>query len=132
MNEKQIVRDSRAGTGRYIYCGLRDVATELQQVIDGNEFRESDLPQSGDSVDRTILKSVYTLAEEWARACERASALNRSAVLSRVLDTLFVDSAFAGSPSGREIVSFRFGVPAETCFYRGALGRRSLPRSSQT
>jgi ABC-type cobalamin/Fe3+-siderophores transport system ATPase subunit len=102
---EQIVRESRTGAGRYIYCGLRDVATELQQAIDAGRSRDSDLASSGDSVDRTILKSVGTLADEWTRACERASTLNRSVVLAQVLDTLFVDSAFAGSPSGLEIVS---------------------------
>lgn len=101
---RQIAKDLRAGTGRYAFAGLRDIAAELEESLDA----EGDLidPLSGalddrlamDRQSRTRLKSAESLADEYARTIEAIFEANRGLLLRRALRVLLADPSFSDIP----------------------------------
>ncbi len=101
---RQIAKDLRAGTGRYSFAGLRDIAAELEESLESE----------GDAIDahsgalddriafdrqvRTRLKSAEQLAEEYARTVQAISEAGRSMLLLRVLRPLLADPSFSDIP----------------------------------
>lgn len=89
----QIVEDLRSGEGRFIFCGLRDIATEFEDAIK----RQADNPQpiSDDRVYETRLKSIATLADEFGRTVRLIVARRRESLFSKCLTTLLSDPSFS-------------------------------------
>jgi len=88
---EQIIKDARRGTGRYVYCGLRDIASELEQQI-------KDTPQgavASDRVERTLLKSVDVLAEEFERTLTLITRNERARVFRSVFNILASEPSFS-------------------------------------
>lgn len=91
---RQIADDLRRGTGRYYFCGLRDIARELEEKLD-----ETDAALSGtasifvDRQHRTLLKSIDQLAGEFERTIERIWKAGRHDLFNSVAQIL------AGDPS---------------------------------
>lgn len=101
---RQIAKDLRAGTGRYAFAGLRDIAAELEESLDA----EGDAidARSGALDDRialdrqagTKLKSAEQLADEYARTVQAISDAGRSMLLLKVLRPLLADPSFSDIP----------------------------------
>lgn len=70
---RQIADDVKRGTGRYHFCGLRDVARELEEGLDAADDLKSPSasPAATDRQNRTLLKSIDELAAEFVRTIER-------------------------------------------------------------
>ncbi|MEO9788872.1 MAG: AAA family ATPase [Aurantimonas coralicida] len=101
---RQIAKDLRAGTGRYSFAGLRDIAAELEESLES----QGDVidAQSGalderialDRQAKTRLKSADQLAEEYARTVQAIFDANRYLLLLRVLRPLLADPSFSDIP----------------------------------
>lgn len=111
----QIIEDLNAGTGRYVFCGLRDIARELKERIDeadalvagATESEQQALDQAADAVDwfardrqeTTYLKSTETLGREFADNISRARIGYRNELLARASKILLSDSSFGDTAS---------------------------------
>ncbi len=89
---EQIIKDSRAGEGRFVFCGLRDIASELQELIeqesDDGEFQH-------DRVTRTLLKSIDELAQDFGRTVELCRKRGQWTVFQDALEILVADPSFS-------------------------------------
>lgn len=101
-DKRQIVNDLRAGTGRYVFAGLRDIARELDERLDEVEEREgASLPVDRfalDRQDRTYLKSADQLADEYTRTIKRILDTDRAPLLRSVLRLVLADPSFSDVP----------------------------------
>ncbi|WP_339486847.1 ATP-binding protein [Pseudomonas sp. RL_5y_Pfl2_70] len=88
----QIVHDTNSGSGRFIFCGLRDIATELSNEI--NEEKNINFDPSGDKSAHTLLKPVTTLAKEFAATLVLAKRNGSAEMLDRALALLVRDPSF--------------------------------------
>lgn len=100
IETRQIIKDIQAGTGRYVFAGLRDIARELQEKSSDEQATpiSVDSEQARFALDRqeiTHLKSATQLGEEFATAIGQIFASNRGPILLRVLNVLFADASFA-------------------------------------
>lgn len=110
---QQIVKDLRAGSGRYVFAGLRDIARELEESLAQEEERraqeegaEAQAEVLDDTADRfaldrqsfTYLKSAEQLADEYARTIEAIFAANRAMLLRKALKILLADPSFSDIP----------------------------------
>ena len=101
---RQIAKDLRAGTGRYFFAGLRDIAAELEESLESEE--DAIDARSGALDDRialdrqakTRLKSAEQLADEYARTIQAIFDMNRSMLLLKVLRPLLADPSFSDIP----------------------------------
>lgn len=100
----QIAKDLRAGTGRYSFAGLRDIAAELEESL---ESEGEALDERSGALDdrialdrqaRTRLKSAEQLAEEYARIVQAILDADRSNLLLTVLRPLLADPSFSDIP----------------------------------
>jgi hypothetical protein len=60
----------KAGEGRYIFCGLRDIVQELEDDLVATEDTtrtDAQLQALVDRRDRTLLKPIQSLSAEFAR-----------------------------------------------------------------
>jgi predicted ATPase len=94
----QIARDVRQGEGRFVFCGLRDIAAELAQNA-SDEPMSKDLLSAGEEGDKdrvrhTLLKPIESLAQEFATTLSRIERLDRTSFFVLVLDRLLADSSF--------------------------------------
>lgn len=89
----QVIRDARSGEGRFVFCGLRDIATELERLI---ETPTDELPVVGeDRVYETHLKSIDSLALEFARTLTLIRTRGREAMFRKCLSILVSDPSFS-------------------------------------
>ena len=98
---RQIIRDVRVGTGRYVFAGLRDIARELEERLDRGDAGTDAAPEAATATDRqetTHLKSAEALADEYARTIETIFRDNRQPLLLRVLRILLADPSFSDIP----------------------------------
>lgn len=102
-DKRQIASDLRAGSGRYVFAGLRDVVRELEEGLDEAASREpsseEELGFALDRQDRTYLKSADQLANEFARTVSGVLESERAGLLRRVLKLLLSDPSFSDVPS---------------------------------
>lgn len=100
MEIRQIIKDVQAGTGRYVFAGLRDIARELEEKLATQDaFDQSDISQDQNemSIDRqdvTYLKSAGQLADEYVRGIERIYATGRAPILLKAFKILLSDASF--------------------------------------
>jgi hypothetical protein len=62
----QIVQDVRRGEGRFVFCGLRDIASELESEIRAEATPATGAPIGEDRVKQTLLKSIDLLGDEFS------------------------------------------------------------------
>jgi energy-coupling factor transporter ATP-binding protein EcfA2 len=92
---RQIADDLKRGTGRYYFCGLRDIARELEEKLDGADAQLSGVdPIVADRQHRTLLKSLDQLAGEFERTIEQIWKAGRHDLFSSVVRILAGDSSF--------------------------------------
>lgn len=91
----QIADDLERGTGRYRYCGLRDVVWEIRRAegvgdVDGRPIQ----PDGLDRQELAILKTSEQLAAEFGRTISQILESGRGDLFSLVCRTLASDSSF--------------------------------------
>jgi ABC-type branched-subunit amino acid transport system ATPase component len=92
---RQISEDLKRGTGRYHFCGLRDIARELEEGLLQSRLQPTDAGAStSDRQDRTILKSIDQLGDEFGRTIERISKSGRQQLFAEVVRILASDPSF--------------------------------------
>lgn len=92
---RQIADDLRRGTGRYHFCGLRDIARELDEGFNTADPQlESPPSVSKDRQHRTLLKSIDELANEFARTVERIWQMERHDLFDAAVKILASDPSF--------------------------------------
>lgn len=92
---KQIVEDLERGSGRYHYCGLRDIAAEVRRSdgigdIDGSPIQ----PLGPDRQETVIFKSGEKLAAEFDRTIKQIREMGRENLFSEVCSILASDPSF--------------------------------------
>lgn len=93
---KQISEEMSRGTGRYHYCGLRDIAAEARRAdgvgdIDGRPIQ----PLGLDRQDSVLLKTSDQLADEFGAIVSRIAETGRHDLFERVCRILASDASFA-------------------------------------
>ena len=96
----QATRDIEKGEGRFVYCGLRDIIAEARHDIDqakerGAKTSDQTMLRIEDRRTSTRLKSIDTLADEFAVLFERIRAAGKQALFSSALEPLLHDPSFA-------------------------------------
>lgn len=95
QRERRTISEELArGTGRFIFCGLRDIGAELASEL--NQQSRSDGPESPleDRQQTTILKSAQTLSAEFGRTVERIRVHQRGPLLATALQPILADPSF--------------------------------------
>lgn len=106
---RQIVEDLVRGTGRYHYCGLRDIVREVRRAdgvgdIDGQPIQA----QGIDRQELVILKSSEDLTNEFGATVARIIEMDRKNLFSDVCRILASDISFAdlGENPGASVLQF--------------------------
>ncbi|WP_313326622.1 AAA family ATPase [Sphingobium yanoikuyae] len=105
--KRQIAKDLQAGTGRYVFAGLRDIAGELEETLDAEQAAEVAQPDlfTLDRQESTHLKSADRLADEYAAAVKRIYAEDRTGTYLQVLNLLLADPSFADTPDASALLA---------------------------
>lgn len=99
--KEQIVRDVRSGSGRFIFCGLRDIATELE--FRQKEENENNPAAQRDRLEKTFLKPIEELGNEFLRTLQLAHAKGRSQLFDRAMHILASDPSWDKTTSNSTI-----------------------------
>jgi len=97
----QIARDITNGEGRFVYCGLRDIAAEAKldhdnQLDEAEASANSKQSDTGDRRTTTMLKSLDQLADEFVRLLVKIDTSDRKrALLKAAIEPLAADPSFA-------------------------------------
>lgn len=93
---RQIADDLERGTGRYYYCGLRDIVKEVRRT-EGIGDTDGQLPQphGPDRQGSILLKSHEDLKREFVDLIKRIQDMDRVQLLREVCEILASDSSFA-------------------------------------
>lgn len=85
----QVAKEVRAGTGRYMFCGLRDVALEIEgdQAADGPSLPAP----AGERQATNRLKPLDRLTDEFVAAVGRIVSAGRKDVLIKCTGPIFLD-----------------------------------------
>jgi energy-coupling factor transporter ATP-binding protein EcfA2 len=122
QDKTQIISDLRAGTGRYVFAGLRDIARELEErlaeserVVPGDSAVDEGLTDffALDRQDSTYLKSADQLADEYARTLSRILGTAREGLLRQAIRLLLADPSFSDVPD-QSVAMLLEGDPRET------------------
>lgn len=103
---RQIAEDLERGAGRYRYCGLRDIVTEIRRAdglgdIDGRPIQLDGL----DRQELVILKTSEQLAAEFSRTISQIMESGRKELFCRVCQILASDNSFIDlGPDPAEII----------------------------
>ncbi|MHC8285331.1 AAA family ATPase [Pseudomonas sp. XS1P51] len=90
----QIASETNSGIGRFVFCGLRDIASELANKIN-SETKNTESPQpEEDKTSHTLLKSISTLADEFANTLKLVKRNGSEKILNAALHTLLKDPSF--------------------------------------
>lgn len=94
---EQLIHDIETGTGRFIYCGLRDIVAEIRGDMSPKPARSPDVPTLEATGRRasTRLKSIDVLAKEFSRLILRIREEGKVALFRAALDPLLGDPSFA-------------------------------------
>jgi len=92
---KQIIEDLERGSGRYHYCGLRDIAAEVRRSegigdIDGRPIQ----PLGPDRQETVIFKTSEELTAEFVRTVAHIRDTGREQLFSEVCEVLASDPSF--------------------------------------
>ncbi|WP_294735731.1 AAA family ATPase [uncultured Pseudomonas sp.] len=89
----QIIRDINTGGGRFIFCGLRDISTELENEMETPPSK-SNWKTNSDKLNNTLLKPIEELASEFKRTVTYAHENNAWEVLDEALKCIAEDPSF--------------------------------------
>lgn len=89
----QIAKEMTTGEGRYVFCGLRDIARELD---DEEPLAMADYDQTleKDRHEKSLLKCLDQLADEFARTLDLIWQLGRAELLMAAAQPLLEDPSF--------------------------------------
>lgn len=90
-DQDQIAKDVDSGTGRFVFCGLRDVVREIKADLKLSDKNRNFLK---DRSRRTLLKSVGRLAKEYARTIQRVIERGRVGLTKEAMQSLYNDPSF--------------------------------------
>lgn len=92
---RQIARDVEKGEGRFVFCGLRDIAGELRVRLSAES---AGIPSKSyvvdDRVRSTFLKPIDKLADEFEATIARIMRLRKEDLFHRILSELFKEASF--------------------------------------
>ncbi|NVM64896.1 putative ATPase [Mucilaginibacter sp. SG538B] len=93
INEKElIVQELKEGLGRYIFCGIRDIVKELEDILPNLKTRHNGklLPEDiiKDRHENSFLKPVRTLAEEFCKNLDIISTTEQIELFPEVMEIL--------------------------------------------
>lgn len=96
---EQITLDIERGTGRYIYCGLRDIAGEARSKLNlSSDINPMTVPNADDVLEKssiTKLKSIEQLADEFSVLITRITNRDdRKELFVEALEPLLADPSF--------------------------------------
>lgn len=133
--KRQIITDLRAGSGRYVFAGLRDIARELEDRMEHADTPPAELPEDAygfavDRLDDTHLKSADQLADEFERTVATIFKDDRSSLFARVLGLLLADASFADVPE--QSVSALLGEDARSSFKTWSTGHKIVMHIAAT
>lgn len=98
IEQEQIVKDLDRGDGRFIFCGLRDIAEELRHELGETSQIELDQTDTAavdqDRMHNTLLKPINKLADEFVQTLERIVQKNRRTLFDSALEDILSDSSF--------------------------------------
>ena len=123
---EQIVQAARNGEGRFIFCGLRDIASELESQIE-TEKRLSHVPDPpgipGDRVQKTLLKSIDRLATEFEQTVDLIKKRGRMEVFAHALQCAVADSSFSQWNNGADMAAL-LTLSAKAPFEQWSTGQK--------
>jgi predicted ATPase len=103
---EQIIQAARNGEGRFIFCGLRDIAGEFESQIE-TERQLSNVPPppgiSGDRLTKTLIKPIDRLATEFEHTVELIKKRGRIDEFGRALQYAVTDSSFSQWNNGPDL-----------------------------
>ena len=121
---QQIVSDARRGEGRYLFIGLRDVASELEERISDIEPGPVLHPVvKDDRVSKTYVKSIDALATEFRNTLDQVRRNERHASFQAALDRLTKDSSFSQWDDGAALSAY-LSLGGEQAFLRWSTGQK--------
>lgn len=95
QRERRTISEELArGTGRFIFCGLRDIGAELVAELEQQSVTDDPNAPLEDRQQTTTLKSAQTLSAEFARTVERIRTNVRGPLLARALQPILADPSF--------------------------------------
>jgi energy-coupling factor transporter ATP-binding protein EcfA2 len=95
LERKQIIEDLERGSGRYHYCGLRDIAAEVRRSegvgdVDGRPIQ----PLGPDRQENVLFKTGEELTAEFDRTVKRIREMGREELFSDACNILASDPSF--------------------------------------
>lgn len=94
QEREQIIKDVRRGEGRFVFCGLRDIATEFENRLKDQENKSLISEELSDRVSSTLLKPVDVLADEFVRTLELILEKKRDSMYSHASKIISSDVSF--------------------------------------
>lgn len=93
---RQIADDLKRGTGRYHFCGLRDIVRELEEGLVAADDPQLASPSAAatDRQRRTLLKSIDELAAEFTRTIEQIWKAERHDLFDAAVKIIASDPSF--------------------------------------
>lgn len=93
---RQIADDLKRGTGRYHFCGLRDIVRELEEGLVAADDPQLASPSTAatDRQRRTLLKSIDELAAEFTRTIEHIWKGERHDLFNAAVKIIASDPSF--------------------------------------
>lgn len=111
----QLVKELEEGSGRYVFCGLRDIAAEEREV-------DTDTQNTGDRRPNTRLKQLGELADEFARLIELLSSGSRFEEFARAAKPLLLEPSFASF--GHATIAGLLGEDPRAAFLSWSTGHK--------
>lgn len=126
---RQIAKDIDNGSGRFIFCGLRDIARELKEELDAEPNADETLPFDTlrDRQRKTYLKPLEQLAREFARTITRVMDRGRLELLEGTAALLLRDPSF-GNVEDQSLLDL-VGDDPEEAFLRWSTGHKIVLHS---
>jgi hypothetical protein len=90
-DREQIAKDLDEGSGRFVFCGLRDMVREIRAELRLSEKSRNFVK---DRSRRTLLKPIARLAQEYDRTVRRVVERNRVALAQAALQALYKEPSF--------------------------------------
>jgi predicted ATPase len=120
---EQIVSDARRGEGRYLFIGLRDIASELEERISVEPGPVLDPVVKDDRVPKTYLKSIDSLAAEFRKTLDQVRRNDRQTSFQTALDLLTKDPSFSEWDDGAALYAY-LSIGGEEAFLRWSTGQK--------
>ena len=121
---RQIANDIEKSSGRYVYAGIRDIVSELQDDLEAAQDQEYSEDEDAMLVDEdrrksTRLKSLAQLADEFQRLINQVSDNNNNLLLKAALEPILSELSVLDVESGH---LDRIRSEPRTAFFRMSTG----------